>query len=297
MVAGKPYWRRRIRWASDATRTQPLWWPILSWIATLLIAFVVRGVPDSLFQIPDSVQDLDSSDIMRFVVTFPAALVVLWLVNWVRAPGNLDQESQIELRFLREQVYAFEERMRPRLWITGKIYKDSPIADLYSDGGGINVGFKLENRSDSELHDVRVELIKMELAFPDTYSEEDRYITYEDMGCVTAFPIVLEWSPVEQISEGVSCTTIPAGASRLVGLFSESFILSASHEVRPSLGVSSSFVYRVAVQISAKGIPAISSRDYIVSRFNRSGEVMRVRDIPYVIEPKDAYELMSLRSD
>ena len=337
METDNSYCRRRFLWTTTATFAQLRRWswivdvaavPFIGYALLKLFDYIAYG-GRATSHFLDWLTLVPELGVWSILYTIPSGIVVFiahLTFNWFRAPGKLDEqlrgeferaiqqvrddarnlnlqhETEIESlkdkhECLHQKVKCFEKRLRPNIWITGKVYRDSPIADVYTDGGGMNVGFTLENRSDSELHDVRVELLKMDLAFPDTYYEEDRFITYDDMGHTTNFPIVLEWSPDEQISKEVSCTTIPAGASRLVGLFSEAFVLSASHAIRPSLGVSSSFVYRVAVRISAKKIPTITSRDYIVSRINKTGAVVRVQDIPYEIEPKDACELMNPRSE
>ena len=317
MKTRKTYWRRWLRWSYEATRSQPPWWSILTWLVTILATIIIRGIPDSFFKIPASVQELDASDIARFVASFPIALVLLWLISLVRAPGNIDSrlhdefeeairqakddtenldlQRQAEIESLKEQserlsqrLEGFEKRLRPNIWITGKVYGNSPISDIYSRDGGTNVGFTVENKSDSDLCDVQVALVKLKYSFPDHHLRGDcKFITDEDMGHITKFPIMLEWSPDEQVASGVLSATIPARTSRLVGLFSMHSILSASPDIRSSLLVSMGFVYKVAVQISARGIPAITTGDYIVTRIGTGRE----EEIPFKIEPEGAVQI------
>ena len=187
----------------------------------------------------------------------------------------------------------YEKRLRPSIWITGKIYGDSPIADVHSLEGGMNVGFTIENRSDTELHDVQVGITKMEWVICDRYKEGGKFMTYEDMGYNTKFPIMLEWSPDEQGSKEVSRITIPAGETRLVGLFSSATILSASHDIRRHLPVHLPFVHKVAIRLSARGVRAITSRDYIISRMGMGRE----EEIPFEIEPKGTIQLLNEQED
>ncbi len=323
MESSTPYWRRRFKYAKSSTWVQfhrrlliidLVAIPIVIYGLAKMYAFIDRGLPISFTEWLAEFPRLGEWTLF----TLPSAIIILFVhgsINWARAPGRLDQKVREkaadldakrlaaiealkdENKSLYQRIESFEKRLRPNIWIAGKVYRDSPIADVYADGGGMNVGLTLENRGDRELHEVRVELVKMEFAFPDTYTEEERFLTYEDMGRITKFPIILEWSPDEQISNEISCITIPAGTSRLIGLFSETFILSASHDIRPNLGVSSSLVYRVAVQVSARCVPAITSCDYVISRINRSGVVVRVAEIPYEIEPNEACELINSRVD
>ena len=339
MKTRKSYWRRWLRWSYEATRSQPPWWSFLTWLVTILVTIIIRGIPDSFFEIPASVQDLDASDIVRVVASFPTAIVVLWLINLVRAPGkidgrlrdefeeaiqrvkdnarNLDRNSQIEMESLigenerlNQRVGCFEKRLRPNIWITGKSYANALVTRECR--GEMGVGFIVDNKSGKALHDVRVELVKIEEGFLtreaciDFANEdgcgrlEDRatYVDRKDLGKDGInLPIMLEWNPQQQHSQGVSSTTIPAGTERLIGLFSSQTILAADYDMRGYLGVSSGVVYKIAIRLSARDIPAITSQEYVISRINKSEFLVSERNIRYEVYPGGAFELVSPRDE
>lgn len=280
-------------------------------------------------------QELDASDIVRFVASFPIALVILWLINLVRAPSkidsrlsnefdeaiqqakddteNLDLQRQAEIKSLKDKnkrlsqrIENFEKRLLPNIWITGKSYENALVTREYS--GEMGVGFSVENKSDKALHDVCIELVKIEEGFltKDTYIQfanedgrgrlEDRatYIDRKELGTADInLPIMLEWSPQQQHRQGVSSTTIPAGTERLIGLFSSQTILAADYQVRGYLGVSSMIVYKIAIRLSAREIPAITSVDYVVSRINKSEFLVAERNISYEVFPAGPIQLVN----
>ncbi len=302
------------------------WLPWAIGAGSILTAFltilIIRGVSGSFPEMPASFQELklgawDIAHGLISVLFVPISFILQFILNWIRAPEKMDKQLQVEFDtaiqkarvdatnldlqrqteieslknkngLLSQKLRNFHKRLHPNIWITGKVYGNSPIADIYSRDGGTNVGFTVENKSDSDLCDVQVALLPLKYSFSNHYIRGDcKFITDEDMGHITKFPIMLEWSPDEQGARGVLSATIPAGTSRLVGLFSLHSILSASHDIRSSLLVSMAFVYKVAVQISARGISAITTGDYIVTRIGSGRE----EEIPYKIEPESAVQI------
>ena len=250
MKTKTPYWHRRAQWAFHVWRARrgKLRWaieisaiPALKIILSLLHMIVTHGFDDPFSRWGFWVQEFGLWNALHLAL----AIILILSFEWIVAPGDMDEERQHEIHLLKDKVRAFEERLKPNIWITGKAYGDSPITDRHTTGSGMNVGFTIENRSDSELHDVQVGLKKLEMSFPGRNVEDRQFITNEDMGCITAFPIMLEWNPDQQGRQRVLSTAIPAGTSRLVGLFSDQTILSVRHETRPRLLVSEGFVYNV----------------------------------------------------
>ena len=270
--------------------------------------------------------------------TIPSGIIVFLAhltFNWFRAPGKLDEQLRDEFEKviqkvrkdasdlerqrqtetetlrdknerLRQSVENFEKRLRPNIWITGKSYENALVTREYL--GEMGVGFSVENKSDKALHDVCVELVKIEEGFltKDSYIQfaneggrgriEDRatYVDRKELGEADInLPIMLEWSPQQQHRQGVSSTTIPAGTERVIGLFSSQTILTADYQVRGYLSVSSMFVYRIAIRLSARGIPAITSADYVISRINKSEFAVADRDIRYEVFPAGPVQLVS----
>ena len=141
--------------------------------------------------------------------------------------------------------------------------------------------------------DVKVTLTKME-------RRSDGSESYFDMEGLFGLnlPILLEWRPEEQQTQSVSSTSIPARESRWVGLFSDSTVLSANHALRHYRLESSKSKFKVAITLSARGIPAITSRDYVIYRANTvlfreklGDEHVDVTDVSYRIEPKHEIQL------
>ena len=192
-------------------------------------------------------------------------------------------------------------RSRPNIWVTGIPRENRRQIDLLGQDG-MSVGFSIENKSDSDLYDVRVELVKLETASFVTHTEHG--VSFSNFGeegnCewypfeYVNLPISLEWSPQSQISDGVSSTDILAGSSCEIGLFHGDQILAANHDVRGLCRIlSHDFIYKIAIRVSARMIRAITSQDYTVSR-EGSGDI---NTIPFVIEPNCPVELLANTED
>lgn len=328
MHGASSYCKRRLKWATSATRSQLrersllvdiVAIPVVGYALLKSIEHVRQSTPASL-SLFEWLTSTPEAGAWSLLYTIPSAIVILLVhlsINWMLAPGKMDRsvrenyEAELqrvadnarhveeqrkaeindlrsEKRHLRRQIEHFERLLRPNIWIAAKVYGDSPISDR-----GSNVGFTLENKSASDIRSAEVSLISVEYGFPDEYRQgRSNFISNDDMGYITKFPIILEWSPDEQGKTGVAFATIPAGTTRLVGLFSDQVILSASHEIRRHLPVSLSFVYRVTLQFSAEGVPAITLEDYVISRISRSEALVPSSEVPYVVEPDEPVELI-----
>lgn len=192
-------------------------------------------------------------------------------------------------------------RSRPNIWITGMTRQNRRQIDILGQDG-MSVGFSIENRSDSDLYDVRVELVKLEIAFFVSRTEYSIAASSrgEESDCewdpfeYVDLPILLEWRPYSQVSDGISTTDIPAGTSREIGLFHGDQILAANHNIWSLCQIlSHDFIHRVAIRVSARMIRAITSQDYTVSR-EGSGDV---NSIPFVIKPNYPIELVGTEKD
>ncbi len=293
-----PYWRKRLRRAFRAQFHERAWWrwvidtiavPIVMAVITLIHTLIDPGEPFA--ESPVWFQQLGAWNVVHLILAAFLVFIMQVIFQWsVRAPGHLDQQRQSHIQSLKDKVEllnnridVFEKRLRPNIWITGKPYGGTVVID--SLRREVSVGFAVENKSDDDLYDVKVELAKIEWS----QTGQSDYICC-DTTVGIHLPVALEWRPDEQESEGVSSTAIPAGASRWIGLFSERTVLSANHNIRSDSLDSLSFDYKVLIRLSARGIPAIKSPDYEICRVNR-GCAFDVRNIPYEVTPKAPYQL------
>ena len=292
----------RAHWAYEAWRNNRGWFrwiveitavPVLKVLLSLVHILVTSSFDDPFSGLEFWIQEFGLWNALH---VFLAVLIVLSL-EWFLAPGRMDQKRQNEIESLKASLRTFEDRLKPNVWATGQVYGDAPISDRLTRGEGMNVGFKIDNKSDSDLQDVQVGLTKLEMSFANCPDDDREFLTNKDIGRLAAFPIMLEWNPEQQGCENVLSTTIPAGTSRLVGLFSTQAILTVRHEVRPRLTISSAFVYRVAIQLSARGLPAVTSQDFLVSRTNRSQGLVRSSEVPYEIHPGSPSRLIGQSED
>ncbi len=301
-----PYWRRRLRWANSSTLTLPRKWswmrwvidlaalPIIFFVLTQMHAYIMRGSAGLFSDWPVQFQELGAWNIFYTIISGLIVFAGQWMFNWIRIPGKLDQH-------LRDEIERFRGRLRPNIWITGIARENRRDIDFLGQDG-MSVGFVIANKSDSDMYDVMVELVKLETASFVSHTEHGVAISNfgEEGDCewdsfqYVDLPILLEWRPQSQVSEGVSVTDIPAGSSREIGLFYGDQILAANHGIWDSCRIAShSFIHRVAFRGSARMIRTITSQDYAVSR-EGSGEI---NSIPFVIEPNRPFELLANTED
>ncbi len=286
-----PYWLRRLTWAISATRRHPKEWSLLRW-ATSLLAFplsfiIIRSLSDPFPGLYNPFYGFDVSDIIRALISAIISFIILFFINYLRAPGQLDRRHQIEIQSLRHSVDRFEKRLQPSIWMSGCTYNSID---------GKCIGFTIENRSDCDLKNVQVKLVKLKAGIPGISKDgKTTYSTAYSGGSLGKWlnlsrfersmvdlPVLLEWNPNEHDSSGMSCTTIPAGSSCRFGLFYGDIILAANHDIRHSSRTFPvGYAHRIAIELSAQGIRALNSRDYIVAR---SG-LGRLEDIPFEVDP------------
>ena len=254
--------------------------------------------------------------------TIPSGIVVFiahLTFNWFRAPGKLDEQLRgefeeviqqvrkdardLELQCqteieslrdknesLRQRVENFEKRLRPEIWIKEAVFtKDTVImatADDVLTGKTTRAGFTIENRSVNDLTKVRVTLERLQIF---DFIKSMRVDLPE-----VNLPVLLEWDPQEQESEGKSITTIPAGTSRRIGLFENNYILAANRKARRSVTIDTN-VYRrayfVILRVSATGILATYSSEYTVTYTTASAPPEDSDGSPVDIEPKGYRQL------
>lgn len=295
-----PYWRRRILWALRSWAHKRVWWhwiielvafSVLKTVLTLLHAIFTREPDDPFSGWGIWIQEFGAWNAIHLL--FAALLVVSF--EWFRSPGKMDQEHQKQIASLERSLQRLSKRHKPSIWMAGKVHINyNRILDTVSDEGA-SVGITVENRGNCALHDVRVELVKIDMLDFAT-SERTTALPVE-------LPILLEWNPLQQDSAGISTATIPAGSSLWCGIICGDRVQSANRSRRKDLNIETRVFrreYYAVVRLTAEGISAVDSPEFkiicrqirVVPGFNDEVSREVAPGTPFDIEPKCAVEIL-----